>query len=149
MIIPNIEDESNYAPICTAFQWKFNPAEVKSGITIKSPPFYNVMNAHCFQLVVEYEDNKFYIAFWRYRGKYDHPVNEIKVIEDIDFQIHIFGKNGKLKNYNWDGKDDFSILKNKMTSGGWNDYISNGEIDSLTVDGYVHLHCFFNRIFQC
>jgi len=104
MIIPNIEDDSNYSPMCTAFQWKFKPAEVKSGIKKISSPFYNVMNAHCFQLVVEYEDNNFSIGLRRYRGKYDHPVNEIKVTKNIDFQIYVFGKNGKLKNYNWDEK---------------------------------------------
>jgi len=146
MVIPNIEDESTYSPLCTAFQWKFNPTEVKSGIKKISPPFYNIINAYCFQLVVEYEDNKFSIGLRRYRGKYDHPVNEIKVIEDIDFQIHIFGKNGKLKIYNWDEEGVFLIFKHEMESENWNEYIDNGEIDSLTVGGYVHLHCFFNKI---
>jgi len=149
MIIPNVEHESNYSPICTAFQWKFNPTAVKSGIKETSPPFYNVMNAHCFQLEVDYEDNNFCIGLRRYRGKYDHPVNEIKVIKIVDFQIHIFGKNGKLKIYNWDEKDDYSIPKHEMASEGWSENINNGEIGSLTVDGYVHLHCFFNKIFQC
>jgi len=146
MVIPNIEDESTYSPLCTAFQWKFNPTEVKSGIKKISPPFYNIINAYCFQLVVEYEDNKFYIMLHRYRGKYDHPVNEIKVIKNIDFQIHIFGKNGKLKIYNWDEEGVFLIFKHEMESENWNEYIDNGEIDSLTVGGYVHLHCFFNKI---
>jgi len=143
MVIPNIEDESTYSPLCTAFQWKFNPTEVKSGIKKISPPFYNIMNAYCFQLVVEYEDNKFYIMLRRYRGKYDHPVNEIKVIKNIDFQIHIFGKNGKLKIYNWDEEGVFLIFKHGMESESWNEYIDNGEIDSLTVGGYVHFHGFF------
>jgi len=149
MIIPNVEDESNYSPICTAFQWKFNPTAVKSGIKETSPPFYNVMNAHCFQLEVDYEDNNFCIGLRRYRGKYDHPVNEIKVIKIVDFQIHIFGKNGKLKIYNWDEKEDYSITKHEMASESFHEFINNGEIGSLTVDGYVHLHCFFNKIFQC
>jgi len=43
MIVPNIEAESNCSPICTAFQWKFKPAEVKSGRAIFSPPFHNVI----------------------------------------------------------------------------------------------------------
>jgi len=149
MIIPNIEEESNYSPICTAFQWKFNPTEVKSGREIFSPPFYNVMNAHFFQLEILYEDNNFYIMLRRYRGKYDHPVNEIKVMKNVDFQIHIFGKNGKLKIYNWDEKEDYSISKHEMSSRGWLESINNGEIGSLTVDGYVHLHCFFNNTIQC
>jgi len=149
MIIPNIEDESNYAPICTAFQWKFNPTEVKFGSKKNSPPFYNIMNAHCFQLVVEYETNDFSIGLRRYRGKYDHPVNEIKVIKNIDFQIHVFGKNGKLKIYNWDETNDYSISKHEMISEDYTEHINNGEIGSLTVDGFVHLHCFFNTISQC
>jgi len=147
MIILNIEDESNYSPVCTAFQWKFNPTEVKSCRVICSPPFYNIMNSHCFQLGVWFVDNDLSISLHRYRGKYDHPVNEIKVMKNVDLQIHIFGKNGELKIYNWDQTQDYSIQKHKMASEDWSECIINEEIGILTVDGYVHLHCFFNKTF--
>jgi len=87
MIIPNIGDESNYSPICTAFQWKFNPADVKSGIKISSL-FYNVMNAYCFQVV----GNNFCICLCRYCGKFDDKVKEIKTSKNFDLQIKILVK---------------------------------------------------------
>jgi len=97
MTIPNIEDESNYSPMFTALQWKFNPTDVKSGVIKISPPFYNVMNAYCFQLDAQFIRNSFCISLCRYRGKYDDNVKEIKTSKNFDFQIHIFGKNIKLK----------------------------------------------------
>jgi len=151
MIVPNIEDESNYSPICTAFQWKFNPADVKSnnGIDKSSPPFYNIMNAQCFQLVVDFQKNNFNISFYRYRGKYDHNVNEMWSVTMFDFQIHVLGQNGKLKIFEFHTKyNDYSIPKFQMRSKGMYHKISNGEINSLTVDGYVHLHCFFNKVHE-
>jgi len=154
MIIPNIADESNYSPLCTAFQWKFSPAEVKSNGDKYSPPFYNIMNAHCFQLKIEYAEfffkidhlcNGFYISLKRYRGKYDHNVRAIKEDNNINFQIHIFGKNGKMKVFEWDsvkgipkykavGEDTYRLIEH-----------SDIDIDRLTIDGYIHLHCFFNK----
>jgi len=146
MIIPNIEDESCYSPICTAFQWKFKSSEVRSGIIKCSPPFYNIMNAHCFQLEISFYNNNFRINLYRYRGKYDHNVNPIKQIESFDFNVHFFGKNGKLKIHQWDNTANYSISKNEMKSEGYfNENINNNVIDSLTVDGYIHLHCFFNN----
>jgi len=139
----------NYSPICTAFQWKFNPTEVKSGIDILfGPPFHNVMNAHCFQLGVEFVNNNFDISLRRYRGKYDHNVNAIKKMQNFDFHIHIFGKNGKLKIAQFDNSNDYSIGRYHETSHGWVEKINNSEIDSLTVDGFVHLHCFFGDIIR-
>jgi len=70
-------------------------------------------------------------------------------LKNFDFRIHIFGKSGKSKSFKWDCKDDFSILKDEAVGGGWGRSINNNEIDSLTVDGYVHLHCFFNNINEC
>jgi len=143
MTIPNIEDESCYSPICTAFQWKFKPSEVRSCLVKCSPSFYNVMNAHCFQLKVRFEKNNFGISLHRYRGKYDHNVNEIDGIKDFDFKMNIFGKNGKSKSYKRDSKDAYSILKHEIVGDGGCEYIHSNVIDSLTFDGYVHLHCFF------
>jgi len=82
---------------------------------------------------------------FRYRGTYDHNVNTIEGLKDFDFKIHIFGKNDLLESYKWDSKYDYSILKHETFGGGWSHYINNNEIDSLTFDGYVHLHCFFNN----
>lgn len=95
MIIRNIEDDSSFSPLNTAFQWKFKPDEIRSGDTKFSPPFYNAMNPHCFQLRVSYGDNTFCISFCRYRGKYDHRSDEIRMTENFVFEIHIFGKNGE------------------------------------------------------
>jgi len=151
MIIPNIEDESCYSPICTAFQWKFKPSELKSGIVKCSPPFYNIMNTHCFQLQVGFENNNFRIILYRLRGKFDHNVNEIKGLKNTDFHMHIFGKYGTLKIVEWgQGQENYSISKHQMTSQGWGHEFENSEINiSSTVDGYVHLHCFFSDISQC
>jgi len=146
MIIPNIEDESCYSPICTAFQWKFKPTELKSGIIKFSAPFYNIMNAHCFQLRAEFANKRFNISLLCRRGKYDHNMNKIDGMKKIDFRIHIFGKNGISRIYQWDCKDDYSIRKHETLSDGWAVNIFNNDIDSLTVDGYVHSHCFFNNI---
>jgi len=145
MIIPNVEDESNYSPICTAFQWTFNPTEVKSGIDKYSPPFYNQINALCFQLDVTYGGNNFKIGLRRYRGKYDHNVNDIRTTKDFDFRIHIFGRNSKLKIFEFDNHEDFSVSKHNIEGERVYDVINNGEIRSLTVNGYVHLHCFFDN----
>jgi len=145
MIIPNIVDESNYFPICTAFRWKFNPADVKSGMNKFSPPFYNHINAYCFQLGVFYEKNSFRISLRRYRGKYDHNVNDIRTTKDFNFRIHIFGKNSKLKIFEFENDESFSVSKHEIGSKGFDEIINNGEISSLTVNGYVHLHCFFDN----
>jgi len=146
MIIPNIADESNYSPLCTAFQWKFSPTEVKSNGEKCSPPFYNIMNAHCFQLKIEYADFFFFINLKRYRGKYDHNVRAIKEDNNIDFQIHIFGKNGKMEVYEWDSVE--GIPHGKVVGDDTYDtyrIFKKDDIDRLTIDGYIHLHCFFNK----
>jgi len=149
MIIPNVEDDSNYSPICTAFQWKFNPTELNSGFQKYSPPFYNVMNSHCFKLVAYFQSNNIKIGLCRYRGKHDHKVNEIKGTTSIDFQIYIFKKNGKLKTFNWSNKEDYLIPRNQMISSAWRETLNENEIESMTFGGYVHLHCFFNNIVEC
>jgi len=144
MIIKNIEDESDFSPICSTFQWKFKPSEIRCDVKKYSPPFYNVMNAHCFQLRVHYVDNNFCISLYRYRGKYDHFNDEIKVTKDFAFEIKVFGKNGKVKTLENGSNMDYSIARSQDRSFGWWNAINNGEIGSLTIDdGYVNLHCFF------
>lgn len=77
---------------------KFNVNEVRSaGIASTSPPFYNGLNEMCFQLNIYFEDNNFAVALHRYRGKYDHPTDEIVVTNPYEFVVHIFGITGKQK----------------------------------------------------
>jgi len=142
MIISSIEDGTNFSSVSTAFQWKFDPFVVRSGVEKLSPPFYNVMNAHCFQLEVSFIENKFHIEFRRYRGKYDHDTNQIKLTKDYIFNIHVFGKNGKVKVITFH-EVDHAIPRFKIKSIGYYEWINNGEIYSYVVDGYVHLSCFF------
>jgi len=142
MIIPRVGDETNFSAISTAFRWKFDPFKVRSGERKLSPPFYNVMNAHCFQLGVSFVGNKFHIEFRRYRGKYDHDTNQIKPTKDYIFNVHVFGKNGKVKVFSFN-QFDHAISRFEMESIGYYEWINNGEIYSYVVDGYVHLSCFF------
>jgi len=145
MIMQNVEDETNFYPICTTFQWKFKPTEIKSDDEKFCPPFYNGMNTHCFHLGVMFSETDFLFTLYRYRGKYDHHSNEIKVTNDIAFEIRIFGKNGELKVLEYSNAD-YPILKYQASSEGRYNSINKREIDSLTTDdGYVTLHCFFNK----
>jgi len=145
MIMKNIGDETTFSPFCTAFQWKFMPDEVRYGCMKYSPPFYNVMNPICFQLRVHYVDNNFRIALYRYRGKYDHFNDEIEVTKDFSFDIRIFGKNGKVTTFEKRNNMKYTISQSKTKSYGWWNRINDDEIGSLTIDGYVNLHCFFNK----
>jgi len=143
MIIPNIEDNLYFTSLGTAFQWKFNPVSVRaSDDRIHSPPFYNVMNSHCFQLGVDFVNNNYQVILFRCRGKYDDDKDFIKTTQSFDFSIHAFGKKGKQKVFNFLNRD-CSIPKFKERGDGLCYKINNGEIASMTVDGYVHLHCFF------
>jgi len=145
MIIENIEDELDFSPICSIFQWKFKPSESRCGVEKFSPPFHNVMNAHCFQLGVQFLYSNFCITLYRYRGKYDHFNDEIKVTKDFSFEVTVFGKNGKMK-IEYRNGNDYSIAQNENKSCGYWQVIKNGEIGSLTDnDGFVNLHGFFNK----
>jgi len=145
MIMQNIEDETNFYPICTTFQWQFKPTEIRSSGEKFSQPFYNIMNSHCFQIRVHFLENEFCFALYRYRGKYDHLSNAIKETKDFDFEIRIFGKNSLLKVLEY-SKQNYSIPKNQVKSEGWQYTISNGEMLTLKNDnGYITLHCFFNK----
>jgi len=144
-LIPNVERDIDFAPLSTAFQWKFQHNEIRSTHNTKfySPPFYNVESSNCFQMLVFYENNKFTIGLARYRGKYDHPTSSINKTKAFVLITKIFGKNGKQKDLEFNS-NEFSISPNKMLSERcWQFEINNGEMVSLTIDGYVHLHCFF------
>jgi len=145
MIKPYIEDGSNFIALNTAFQWKFNPQEVRaSNVCQHSPPFYNVMNSFCFQLGVNFVDNNYQIILFRYRGKYDADKDMTATTQSFDFILKVFGKKGKQKEYYSSKNDgDFSIPRFRERNDGLGIKINNGEIASLTVDGFVHLHCYF------
>jgi len=143
MIIPNIENEENYSFLSTAFQWKFNVNQVRSGVVANSPPFYNAFNAYCFQLQIKFEQEEFEVSLHRYRGKYDHNENEISERIFFNFEIRIYGKCGAQKQLKWED-DEYIIPRcNKVSNFGLSFTIDNREISSLTVAGFVHLHCFF------
>lgn len=145
MIIPNISDDINIYPAFSAFQWKFTVNEVRSsGKLLKSAPFYNNMNAMCFQLAAGFQENKFAIGLVRYRGKYDDAVNEITETHPFNITLHVFGQNGKRLVLNFCNTSyQFTIPHSTMSSGSRGKVIN--EISSLTIDGCVHIHCFFNN----
>jgi len=147
MIMPNILDEINFSPISTAFQWKFNPTEIKSGAIKVGPPFYNTKNSYCFQLGVDFVDNNLRMINFRYSGKYDSDIkDDVEAAEEFDLCINVFGKKTVTKLINFRNVDNYSIPKHAMKSKGWAYPINNAEIDDLTIDGCMHLHCFFRNI---
>jgi len=80
-----------------------------------------------------------------YRGKYDHNENEISERIFFNFEIRIFGKCGKQKQLKWEDDEYIIPCYNKVSNFGLSFTIDNREISSLTVAGFVHLHCFFNE----
>jgi len=139
--------ETNMIMPCSnsPFQWKFNLDEIKGSERREySPPFYDFMSSHCFQLGAYFNDN-LRICIYRYRGKYDADLgDDIETINTFSFRINVFGKVGKQKKeLSIIFKDD-PILKHQIRSRGWCSKISNDEINDLTIDGYLNLHCFFN-----
>jgi len=144
MIIPNIVNEENYTSLSTAFQWKFNVNQIRSSNGSHSPPFYNVYNTYCFHLCAQYKDEKFIVSLHRYRGMYDHDVNEISGRIVIEFVIRICGKLGvdKQKEVKFNNHVIPRFDQESKTGDGWF-VIDNDEISSLTVAGFVHMQCFF------
>jgi len=144
MIIPNINNEENYTSLSTAFQWKFNVNQVRSGNASSSPPFYNVYNAYCFTFFAQYKDQKFLVSLHRYRGKYDHDINEISGRIVFEFVLRICGKFGVDKQ--WEVKTNDRVIPRFDQESRTGDIcfaIDNSEISSLTVAGFVHMQCFF------
>jgi len=148
MIIPNIADKESFSSIPTNFQWKFNLTEIKLSPAIKyTPQFYNIMNSYCFQLGVDFEDNTLRIILVRYRGKYDSDIScGLKTTEEFYFQINVFGKRGKRKEFSFKNNTDYSISKFMLKSNGWSHIVNITEIEDLTIDGFIHFNCFFSKI---
>jgi len=144
MTIPNINNDENYTSLSTTFQWKFNVNQVRSGNGSSSPPFYNVYNAYCFHFCAQYIDGKFVISLHRYRGKYDHNINEISGRIDFEFVIRICGKFGVDKQREVNTNNHvIPRFGKESTTGDVCFAIDNSEISSLTVAGFVHMQCFF------
>jgi len=148
MISPNSGEEAEFYPVSTAYQWRFNPTEVRSGTLKQSPLFYNFINLQCFKLTIKFENNKFQVRMCRCRGKYDNAIidSAIETIKDFRLDIHVIGKKEKQKVFKYSSNVDYSILKGKMNSANYQYGINNDEINSVTIDGYVHLHCSFKNI---
>jgi len=146
MIIPNIANDCNFSSISTAFQWKFNVTEVKSGLEKFSPPFYNEVNTYCFQLKVIFTGVYFRIIVYRYRGEYDSVLSkDMRTTEQFQFCMNLYGKEGKRKAFSWFNITDYSIPKYAMRSTGRFSKIHDDEIVDLTLDNYIHLRCFFQK----
>jgi len=146
MIIPNIEDDSNFSLMSAVFEWKFNVEEVRNGILVESPPFYNITNTNCFQLDAnfDFELNVLQIRLFRYRGKYDHPLLEVTDTDQFTLEVNIYGINGKHKLLRYSDNDFTIDHSSDYSSHGFPKYINNGEINSFTIDGFVHMRCTFN-----
>jgi len=129
----------------TPFQWKFKLDEIKGWERREySPPFYDIMNSHCFQLGACCLNNNLRITVYKYRGKYDADKgDDIETINTFSFRINVFGKVGKQNQQLFINFKDRSVLKHKIRSKGWYSEINNDDINDLTIDGYLNLHCFF------
>jgi len=149
MIMPNIvQDECNFSVMSATFEWKFNVAKVRYGGHSMSPPFYNKVNRDCFQLHVlfDFHSNFFRIMLHRYRGKYDHSYYPVRITDQFIFEVNIYGINGKHKvlRYSDNSDHDFTIPHYKEGGNGLCKSINDGEINSFTIDGFVHLRCTYH-----
>jgi len=148
MIIPNIADDSNFSLMSAIFEWKFKVEEVRvrNGIAVGSPPFYNTINTNCFQLLANFEVelDVFRIMLCQYRGKYDHSVFPVTDTEQFTLEVNIYGKNGKHKLLRYSNYDFTIDHSSNVSSLGVLKSINNGEINSFTIDGFVHMRCTFN-----
>jgi len=105
------------------------------------------MNVMSFKLGAAYVENNFRIGLNRCRGKYDHAADEIAMTTPFSFTVNIFGNNGNCKLLQFiNSEHDYQILINSGLSKCALKVISNEEIDNFTIDGHIHLHCFFNNV---
>jgi len=142
MIMPNIDVDPNFTPVSTAFQWNMHVDPDKGYV---SPPFYNIKNGMCFQLGATLVENLFHVGLARYRGKYDHPTNEISTTQPFELVVHIFGSNGNFKEMKWSNHSELHIGQSELI-GEWLDYeSSSNENSKFRIDGYAQMHLFFNN----
>jgi len=135
------EKESKCSSINTAFQWKFDVDQVKSGMRPYSPLFYNT-DGNCFQLGAYYEKKDFKILLYRYRGQFDLVTSEITT-NKFNYDIYVMGKNGNNKQiHTYDRLCNKYIIKpfNNRSNGFYFD-VKSDEIDEHTISGYIHTNC--------
>jgi len=83
----------------------------------------------------------------RCRGKYDHAADEIAMTTPFSFTVNIFGNNGNCKLLQFsNNKHDYQIPINSGLSKWAVKGINNVETSNFTIDGDIHLHCFFNDV---
>jgi len=83
----------------------------------------------------------------RCRGKYDHAADEIAMTTPFSFTVNIFGNNGNCKLLQFTNSEhEYQIPIYSGVSKWAFKVISNEEIGNFTIDGDIHLHCFFNDV---
>jgi len=106
------------------------------------------MNWTCFQLEINLDNNLYYIKLHRYRGKYDHPTNEIPTTQPFELVVHLFGSNRyfQVTKFSNTSGDEFTIGQSRKVSDGELQLVSffNG-VPRFTIDGYLRMHLFFNK----
>jgi len=141
---PNLIDSSNFMPVCTALQWQFSFDKVRSGKSYLCTPFYNTKNAMCFAVGAVSVGNNLRIGLIRHRGKYDHATDEVPMTMPFNFTVNIFGNNGNCKLLQFTNREhDYQIPISTNACMWAFKVISNEEIGNFTIDGDIHLHCFF------
>lgn len=115
-----------------------------------SPIFYNIVNGMCFQLETKLKNHWFlgfrlFITLRRYRGKYDHPTNQILTTQPFELVIHILGNNGNIKVMNFSNEPDdrYTIRESKEVSVGSMTWVRRSEFPKLIVYGYLNIQLFF------
>jgi len=141
---PKFTDSSNFMSVCTALHWQFNFDKVRFENSCLCIPFYNTKNAMCFAVGAAYLENNLRVCLIRFRGKYDHAMNKIAMTSPFSFTVNIFGNNGNCKLLKFTNSEhDYQIPNNSGMSKWAFKVISNVEIANFTIDGDIHLHCFF------
>jgi len=112
---PSLNSKASFTPVSTAFQWK---VDIESETTL-SPPFYNMMNGMCFQLRFTLPNDFGFITLHRYRGKYDHPTNQISTTQPFELVVHMFDNDGNFKvtKFSNNLEDALTIGQSKKNSG--------------------------------
>lgn len=141
MIIERDEFMPNFSTGSTAFSWKFNTYEARS----YSPTFYNIMSRMRFRIVINCTENLVKIILHRMRGIYDHPTDKITTKMPHDFVAHIFGGSGKQKMLMFPKNTECRTIStaDPLSEKYWLIVVKIEEVKSLAIDGYVHMHCYF------
>jgi len=90
----------------------------------------------CFQLKIEIINHWYYFTLYRYRGKYDHPTDQLPTTKNFELVVHICGNNGSLR---------VKIGQSTEVSSGFTTCVDKSEVCRFIVDRYLHMHLFFNN----